>query len=90
MPRWRRWSRGSSVGTFLEYGLASAAVAVGWSGSLNEFLSSPFGIELPAALASPPGDGGVFNLPAVLIVAGVTVLFAGGPGECPGQHDHGH
>lgn len=65
----------------LEYGLASAAVAVGWSGSLNEFLSTTFSIELPAALAAPPGDGGVFNLPAVLIIAGVTLLLIRGARE---------
>jgi APA family basic amino acid/polyamine antiporter len=65
----------------LEYGLAAAAVAVGWSGSLNSFLDIVFGVELPAALAAPPGDGGTFNLPAVLIILGITLLLIRGARE---------
>ena len=42
----------------LEYGVSVAAVAVGWGGStFNELLDSLFGITLPDAIASRPGEG---------------------------------
>ena len=50
----------------LEYGVSVAAVAVGWGGYLQSLLDSLFGISLPDSLAGPPGDGGTFNLPAVV------------------------
>jgi APA family basic amino acid/polyamine antiporter len=59
----------------LEYGVSVAAVAVGWGGYVQELLDSLFGISLPDALAGPPGDGGTFNLPAVVLVAGVVGLL---------------
>ncbi len=65
----------------LEYGVSVAAVAVGWGGNFNVFLDSAFGYQLPAAIASPPEDGGVFNLPAVLIVLAVTLLLVRGTRE---------
>src|SRR6478735_1070958 len=45
----------------LEYGVSSAAVAVGWSGYFNELLDNLFGFSLPDALSvSPiPGPDGV-------------------------------
>src|SRR3954468_3383454 len=49
----------------LEYGVSVAAVAVGWGQYFNELLDTLFGLQLPDALANPPGDGGSFNLPAV-------------------------
>jgi amino acid transporter len=59
----------------LEYGVAAAAVAVGWSGYFNELLDSTLGIEVPTALstsfiAGPDGEatGGLVNLPAVVLV----------------------
>ena len=60
----------------LEYGVSVSAVAVGWGQYLNEFLGT-FGIQIPAAFASPPGDGGVFNIPAVMVVVtvGAALLF---------------
>src|SRR5215210_4183821 len=58
----------------LEYGVSVAAVAVGWGGNVNEFLQAAFGYALPDAIAKSPEDGGVFNLPAVLIVALITIL----------------
>ena len=54
----------------LEYGVSVAAVAVGWGGYLQSLLDSLFGISLPDAISPPPGDGGTFNLPAVVLVAG--------------------
>jgi APA family basic amino acid/polyamine antiporter len=62
----------------LEYGVAAAAVSVGWGGNLNVFLDSAFGVELPAAIAKSPEDGGVFNLPAVVIVLLITLLLVRG------------
>jgi APA family basic amino acid/polyamine antiporter len=68
----------------LEYALGAATVAVGWSGNLVTLLRQ-FGYQFPAALSAAPGtvvqlQGGetvtaVFNLPAVLITAAVTVLL---------------
>ena len=63
----------------LEYALASSAVAVGWSGYLANLLGR-VGIAIPAALSSAPGEveGALFNLPAVLILALVTLLLVVG------------
>ena len=68
----------------LEYALGAATVAVGWSGYVVSFLHD-FGIQFPAAVSAAPGtviklaDGStataIFNLPAVLIAAAVTVLL---------------
>src|SRR5690242_11911389 len=61
----------------LEYAVSVAAIAVGWGQYFNDLLDDLFGLKLPDALASPPGDGGSFNLPAVVIVlavAGVLIL----------------
>ncbi|WP_218028432.1 amino acid permease [Nocardia yamanashiensis] len=52
----------------LEYGVSVAAVAVGWGSYLNEFLGSTIGWRIPEALSAPPGDGGVVNLPAAVVV----------------------
>ena len=41
----------------LEYGVASAAVAVGWSQYLNELLDNLFGFEIPAKLSNAPEQG---------------------------------
>jgi len=52
----------------LEYLVIVAAVAIGWSNYFVEIFSS-IGIILPGALVNPPGvEGGIINLPAVLIV----------------------
>jgi len=65
----------------LEYGVSVAAVAVGWGQYFNELLDTLFGLSLPDALASPPGDGGSFNLPAVFIVLLITGLLIVGVRE---------
>ena len=54
----------------LEYGVAVAAVANGWSGYFNKALTA-IGIGLPEALTKGPfadGGGGIVNLPAVMII----------------------
>ncbi|MCY1260352.1 putative amino acid permease YhdG [compost metagenome] len=65
----------------LEYGLASSAVSVGWSGYFQSLLSG-FGISLPAELTAAPGSvPGVetwINLPALLIMIGLTAMLSFG------------
>ncbi|MDM7890978.1 APC family permease [Curtobacterium caseinilyticum] len=61
----------------LEYAVSVAAVAVGASEYVDETLRV-FGLHLPAAIAAPPGDGGVVNLPAaVLVLLATAVLLPG-------------
>ncbi len=66
----------------LEYGVSVAAVAVGWGQYLNELLDGTIGVTIPAALANPPGtDGGIFNLPALLVVLLCMAFLIGGAKE---------
>src|SRR5690606_20490187 len=61
----------------LEYTVAVAAVAVGWSGYANDALGA-VGLSLPAALRSSPEEGGVVNLLAVLVIVVLGTLLAVG------------
>lgn len=65
----------------LEYGVSVAAVAVGWGQYLNELLDGTIGVTIPASLANPPGDGGIFNLPALIVVLLCMVFLLGGAKE---------
>ncbi len=65
----------------LEWGVAGAAVAVGWSEYLNQFMNNVFGFELPAALSNAPEQGGVFNLPAVILIVMCSLLLIRGASE---------
>jgi basic amino acid/polyamine antiporter, APA family len=65
----------------LEYGVSAAAVAVGWSQYVNEFLNNVFGYKLPENLSNAPQQGGVFNLPAVVLVLLCTLLLIRGASE---------
>ena len=59
----------------LEYAVAIAAVAIGWSGYIVNLLEAA-GIHLPKALINAPGvQGGVINLPAVIIIGVITWLL---------------
>ena len=77
---------GSAIGWFvgwnliLEYLLGAATVAVGWSGYFENALER-VGVELPSALAAGPFDGGAVNLPAALLIVGVTSLLIVGVRE---------
>ncbi len=51
----------------LEYGVAVATVANGWSGYFNNALTA-VGIGLPISLLNGPFSGGIINLPAAGIV----------------------
>ncbi|WP_234117225.1 amino acid permease [Clostridium hydrogenum] len=64
----------------LEYLVSAAAVASGWSGSLNGILID-YGIKLPSMLTKAPIAGGIVDLPAVLITALVTWLLYIGVSE---------
>ncbi|MFI4955525.1 MAG: amino acid permease, partial [Gammaproteobacteria bacterium] len=58
----------------LEYGVVSATVAIGWSGYVNNaFLA--MGFSLPEILLKGPFDGGIVNLPAVLIITFISTLL---------------
>lgn len=57
----------------LEYVVAAAAVAVGWSSYFNDLLLSA-GIHLPKALTKSPFDGGVIDIFAVIITLLVIVI----------------
>ncbi len=72
----------------LEYGVATGAVAVGWSGYFNELTDSLFGVRLPQALSISPipgldGEptGGLINLPAVVLVLLCMLLLLRGVSE---------
>ncbi|MCE4226446.1 amino acid permease [Methylobacterium sp. C25] len=61
----------------LEFAMAAATVAVGWSGYAQS-LAADFGLRLPAALAGAPGKGGIIDLPAAAITLGLTLLLMRG------------
>lgn len=58
----------------LEYGMACSAVSIGWSGYVNNALAA-LGIHLPPMLLNGPWDGGVVNLPAVVIILFIATLL---------------
>jgi APA family basic amino acid/polyamine antiporter len=59
----------------LEYTVSVAAVAIGWSGYMANLFTSA-GVILPAAFINPYGyQGGLINVPAILIIAGITALL---------------
>ncbi len=64
----------------LEYGVAVAAVAIGWSGYVNNALTAA-GVHIPAVLLNTPGHGGFVNLPAALIVLVLSGLLVIGVRE---------
>ncbi|MFS8973696.1 amino acid permease [Cupriavidus necator] len=68
----------------LEYGLATSAVSVGWSGYFQSLMAG-FGWKLPAALTAAPGSvPGVqtlLNLPACLIMLAITWVVSYGVRE---------
>ncbi|MFP5329373.1 MAG: amino acid permease [Alphaproteobacteria bacterium] len=72
------WIVGWSL--ILEYSLVVSAVAVGWSGYAAGFLAS-IGLGLPEALIQGPELGGVINVPAIVIIAGVAGLLIYGTRE---------
>lgn len=72
----------------LEYGVATGAVAVGWSGYFNELLHETVGWRLPHELSvsfvpGPDGvaTGGWVNLPAIVLVLLCMLLLMRGASE---------
>ncbi|MGB9791435.1 MAG: amino acid permease [Thermacetogeniaceae bacterium] len=64
----------------LEYTVAMAAVALGWSSYLLDLLK-PLGVRLPQAITASPFAGGFINLPPLLIIALIAYLVAAGTKE---------
>jgi APA family basic amino acid/polyamine antiporter len=65
----------------LEYAVSASAIAVGWGQYLNEMFSDLIGWRMPDAIAKAPGAGGVFNLPAVVLVGACLILLLRGVKE---------
>ena len=66
----------------LEYGLAVASVATGWSSYLSSLLEG-FKLSLPKAISGPfnPADGTYVNIPAIAIVLAIAFLLTRGVQE---------
>ncbi|WP_327686216.1 APC family permease [Streptomyces sp. NBC_00467] len=65
----------------LEYGVAVSTVAVSWGQYLNEVSDTLFGVTLPDVISQPPGAGGWFNAPALVVVLLCSLLLARGTRE---------
>lgn len=62
----------------LEYGVSTAAVAVGWSQYVNQLVKNVFGFEFPHELLYAPEEGGIINLPAVILIGLCCLLLIRG------------
>ncbi|AWN43987.1 amino acid permease [Methylobacterium durans] len=69
----------------LEFAMAAATVAVGWSGYAQSLLAD-LGLRLPEALAAAPGVGGLVNLPAAGIVLALSLLLIAGNRRAAGAN----
>jgi APA family basic amino acid/polyamine antiporter len=65
----------------LEYGVSASAIAVGWGQYLNELLVDVLGWRMPDAISQPPGHGGYFNLPSIILVVMCCLLLLRGARE---------
>lgn len=61
----------------LEYAIGSATVSISWSRYFVKFLDG-LGYHLPQSLTVGPWDGGIINLPALLIVVIISLLLIKG------------
>jgi basic amino acid/polyamine antiporter, APA family len=75
----------------LEYAIGAVTVAIGWSGYFVSF-AKDLGIDIPQKYASAPfafdstthswsATGAVFNVPAVAVIVGITILLVIGISE---------
>ena len=79
----------ATMGEIVAFGVAaclllestSAAVSVGWSQYLNSLFSDVFGFRMPDAILAAPGEGGVLNLPAIVLVTLCCLLLVRGARE---------
>ncbi|WP_405731457.1 amino acid permease [Streptomyces sp. NBC_01537] len=65
----------------LEYAVSGAAIAVSWGQYLNDLTQRLFGVQMPAAISAPPGDGGYLNLPGAVLVLMCCFLLVRGAKE---------
>jgi APA family basic amino acid/polyamine antiporter len=67
----------------LEYGVSTAAVAVGWSQYLSKLFSNLIGFHVPRAISAAPWESnpGVVNAPAIILVALCAVMLIRGASE---------
>ncbi|MDP4144851.1 MAG: amino acid permease [Bacillota bacterium] len=63
-----------------EYLVACSAVASGWSGTFQGILKN-IGITIPKIISASPSNGGIVDLPAILIIALITALLCYGMRE---------
>ncbi len=68
---------GEIIGWFIGWDLLLEYVAIGISGYLGAFLNG-FGVNLPLAITASAEEGGVVNIPAVLICLVVTFILSRG------------
>ena len=61
----------------LEYTVAATTVSISWSRYMVVFLES-IGISLPHHLTACPWDGGIINIPAILIVIMMSIILMRG------------
>ncbi len=61
----------------LEYAVGAGTVAVSWSSYVQSLLHG-WGVELPHWMTAAPASGGLVNLPAAAVIAGLTLLLIGG------------
>lgn len=61
----------------LEYALGAATVAASWSQYFSEFIAG-FGVHFPNELLHGPWEGGMVNLPAIVIVCLLSLLLMRG------------
>ncbi len=78
------WTVGWAL--IMEYAIAASAVSVGWSGYFNGTVLGGLGVELPTWLSAGPLafggiEGGLINLPALIIALLVTFLLVIGTSE---------
>lgn len=64
----------------LEYALGAATVGVSWSHYLNEFLAY-FNLSIPEAFTKGPFEGGIINVPAIIIVSLLSLVLIRGTKE---------
>ncbi|MFG2826235.1 APC family permease [Streptomyces sp. NPDC048434] len=65
----------------LEYAVSGAAIAVSWGQYLNDLTQRVFGVQMPAAISAPPGDGGILNVPGAVLVVLCGLLLVRGAKE---------
>jgi basic amino acid/polyamine antiporter, APA family len=65
----------------LEYAVAAGAVSVGWSGYMIGYIENAFSVDIPSTWVLGPFDGGLINLPAMIIAGLVTWLLIIGTKE---------